>query len=64
MKESPEEANGGLVATVAAATVIAILAGLGFVNVQSAPADLMAVELLYGRVAFFLGRHFDEAKAA
>src|SRR5258708_281435 len=46
------------------ATAVAILAGLGFVDFQRAPAHFLAVEFLDGRRAFFLGRHLDKAKAA
>ena len=48
----------------AAATTIAIFARLSNIDRQATSADFVAVELLDGRLALFLGGHLDEAEAA
>ena len=53
----------GLV-TRAAATAIAIFAGLGFIYIQRTSAHFLTIELLNSSRAFFLGLHLDEAEAA
>jgi hypothetical protein len=64
LKESPEVSSGELVARTAAiatsAETAAIFTRFGFADVQRAPANLTAIELLNRRIAFFFGRHFDE----
>src|SRR5712692_3026332 len=52
------------VTTTSATAATAILARSGFIDVQGAPVDFLAVELSNGRFSFFFGSHFDKAKAA
>jgi hypothetical protein len=50
-------------ATATAAAAAAIFARFGFVDVQSTTINFFSIELSNGGCAFFLGGHFDEAKA-
>src|SRR5688572_18151892 len=47
-----------------ATAAAAILAWFGFVNFQSATAQLLAVELIDSRCTFFISRHFDERESS
>jgi hypothetical protein len=49
--------------TATAAASTAVLSGPGFVDVQVTAVKFLAVELLNGRFAFFLGGHFHKTEA-
>jgi hypothetical protein len=50
-------------AEAATATTTAIFAGFGFIDVQGAAINFLAIELRNSCCAFLFGGHFDEAKA-
>src|SRR5687768_18057861 len=57
-------AEATAIAAKATAAAAAILARFGFVNFQSATAQLLAVELIDSRCTFFISRHFDKRESS
>lgn len=57
------EATASAAASSTAAPSAAVLAGPGFIDGESAPTVLLAVEGLNGSIGFAVVRHFDEPKA-
>ena len=62
---------GSTIAAIATAAIVAkatsaaaIFTWFGFIDLQGATTDFLAIELLNRRSGFFLAGHFDEGKAS
>src|SRR5690349_1238533 len=60
----PVAAEAPAISAKAATATAAILTWFGFVHLQRAPTDFLAIELLNSGSRFFLAGHFDEREAA